>query len=63
MRRWTYLVVEIHDKYFGGPTENRLEELGDGGWELVSVVQLAEKTRLFLKQEITHTTSNPTEGT
>ena len=54
--RWSYKVVEIPVKLFGGKlTENvqaELYSLGAQGWELVSVVQTSavDSVRLYLKK-------------
>lgn len=54
--RWSYKVVELPLKLFGGKLGDRvqqeLDKLGPQGWELVSVVQAApaDTLRLFLKK-------------
>ena len=55
--RWSYKVVELEIKLFGGNLTQRVQEeldrLGAQGWELVSAVQAApvDALRLFLKKE------------
>ena len=55
-QRWSYKVVELPLKLFGGKLGERaqqeLDKLGPQGWELVSVVQSgpADTLRLFLKK-------------
>ena len=52
--RWSYKVLEIPVKLFGGKlTENvqaELDSLGAQGWELVSVVQNGLNVMLYLKK-------------
>ena len=55
-QRWSYKVVELPLKLFGGSLGDRvqheLDKLGPQGWELVSVVQAgpADKLRMYLKK-------------
>lgn len=55
--RWSYKVVELKFKLFGGSMTERvqqeLDKLGPQGWELVSVVQAspADSLRMYLKKE------------
>lgn len=55
--RWSYKVLELKLKLFGGSTSTRLEDelnrLGKQGWELVSVNQTnsLEPIRCVLKKE------------
>ena len=55
-QRWSYKVIELPLKLFGGKLGERvqqeLDKLGPQGWELVSVVQSgpADTLRLFLKK-------------
>jgi hypothetical protein len=57
MSRWSYKVVELKVKLFGGSMTERvqqeLDKLGALGWELVSVVQAApvDSVRLYVKKE------------
>ena len=55
-QRWSYKVIELPLKLFGGKLGERvqqeLDKLGPQGWGLVSVVQSgpADTLRLFLKK-------------
>lgn len=55
--RWSYRLVELKVKLFGGNLSERvqqeLDKLGPQGWELVSVVQASpvDCVRLYLKKE------------
>ena len=55
--RWSYKVVELKLKLFGGNLTERvqveLDKLGPQGWELVSVVQSSpvDSLRLYLKKQ------------
>lgn len=55
--RWSYKVLELKPKLFGGSMTTRLEEelnrLGKQGWELVSTThsQSFEPIRCVLKKE------------
>lgn len=55
--RWSYKVVELKVKLFGGSmtarVQQELDKLGPLGWELVSVVQASpvDALRLYLKKE------------
>jgi len=52
--RWTYQVVEVKPGFMGvqKPVQERLNQLGLQGWELVSVVQTQwwMKVQLYLKK-------------
>ena len=54
--RWSYKVVELKVKLFGGTLTERvqleLDRLGPQGWELVSVVQASpvDTLRMYLKK-------------
>ncbi|WP_133501950.1 DUF4177 domain-containing protein [Cognatilysobacter terrigena] len=56
--RWSYKVVELEIKLFGGSLTQRvqdeLDRLGLEGWELVSAVQAApvDSLRLILKKAV-----------
>lgn len=56
--RWTYQVVEIKPGFWGGhkreQIQERLNQLGMQGWELVNAVQAnpLHPIRLFLKKAI-----------
>jgi len=55
--RWSYKVLELKLKLFGGSMSSRLEDelnrLGKQGWELVSIIQTnsIEPIRCVLKKE------------
>ena len=53
--RWSYQVVEVKPSFFGATTvaaQERLQQLGLQGWELVSAVQAQRfaPVQLFLKK-------------
>lgn len=56
--RWSYKVVELKFKLFGGKltelAQQELDRLGAQGWELVSVVQAssADSLRMYLKKAV-----------
>lgn len=54
--RWSYQVVEVAVKLFSSnaaQVQERLNQLGAQGWELVSVIRHpAEPTRLYLKKRL-----------
>jgi len=54
--RWSYKIVELKVKLFGGSLTERvqqeLDKLGPLGWELVSVVQASpvDTLRMYMKK-------------
>lgn len=54
-KRWNYKVVEVKPKWLSvnpEQVEQVLAPLGNLGWELVSVTQVATSTYLYLKKEV-----------
>ena len=54
-RRWSYKVVQVKPGFFGfkaRPMEEALAQLGQQGWELVSVVYVGIAAQLYLKKEL-----------
>lgn len=55
--RWTYQVVEVKPSFLGSirePAQERLNQLGLQGWELVAVVQPLRfgPVQMFLKKPL-----------
>jgi hypothetical protein len=50
MTKWEYL--EIRDDAIDGLIERVLSELGEDGWELVTVVSYDEFSRFFFKRPL-----------
>ena len=53
--RWSYQVVELGNTFLGPPKpdviQEKLNQMGQQGWELVSIVQ-AFKVTLFFKRPL-----------
>ncbi|MEO8000355.1 MAG: DUF4177 domain-containing protein [Arenimonas sp.] len=53
--RWAYQVVELSSTFLGPPKaeviQEKLNQMGLGGWELVSIVQ-ALRVTLFFKRPL-----------
>ena len=53
--RWSYQVVELGNTFMGPPKpeviQEKLNQMGQNGWELVSIVQ-AFKVTLFFKRPL-----------
>lgn len=53
--RWTYQVVELGNTFLGPPKpdaiQDKLNQMGQQGWELISIVQ-AFKVTLYFKRPV-----------
>jgi len=53
--RWAYQIVELVNTFWGPPKpeviQEKLNQMGQGGWELVNIVQ-GFKVTLFFKRQL-----------
>ena len=47
MKRWEYKRLVINGKYKDKYTEKKFNQLGEEGWELVSIYTLGDDERVF----------------